>query len=107
MGTYFLSVLAKVCSVDVLKMAYFGLVNPHLADGIRLWGAVHNTNLKKYLDRKKTKNSQNHFYIETQKVMQRCLHGAWIANFTRYLCSRGRPILPIVCWSKAEASITK
>ncbi|KAG8322298.1 hypothetical protein J6590_026555 [Homalodisca vitripennis] len=31
--------LAKFCSLDVLKTAYFGLIHPHLTCGLRLWGS--------------------------------------------------------------------
>uniref|UniRef100_A0A1B6HTM5 Uncharacterized protein n=1 Tax=Homalodisca liturata TaxID=320908 RepID=A0A1B6HTM5_9HEMI len=38
-GTYVLRNLAKFCSFDVLKTAYFGTVHPHLTYGLRLWGS--------------------------------------------------------------------
>ena len=31
--------LANYCSIDILKMAYYGLIYPHLTYGIRLWGS--------------------------------------------------------------------
>jgi hypothetical protein len=37
-GIFALRSLQKFCNMDVLKMAYFGMVYPHFAYGIRLWG---------------------------------------------------------------------
>ncbi|KAG8335486.1 hypothetical protein J6590_066921 [Homalodisca vitripennis] len=41
-GLYALRNLAKLCSHDILRMAYFGLVYPHLAYGVKLWGSCAN-----------------------------------------------------------------
>jgi hypothetical protein len=38
-GMYALWSLLRYCSKEVLRMAYFGLVYPHLAYGIRIWGS--------------------------------------------------------------------
>lgn len=38
-GIYALRNLSQYCSLEVLKMAYFGLVYAHLSYGIRVWGS--------------------------------------------------------------------
>lgn len=41
-GIFALRNLETYCSIEVLKMAYFGLVYPHFAYGIRIWGSCSN-----------------------------------------------------------------
>ena len=38
-GLYLLRMLSLYCSKKVLKMAYYGVLHPHMAYGISLWGA--------------------------------------------------------------------
>lgn len=38
-GIYALRNLAKYCSIEVLRTAYFGLIYPHILYGLRLWGS--------------------------------------------------------------------
>jgi hypothetical protein len=46
-GIYALRNLAQFCSLDILKIAYYGLIYPHLVYGIKLWGGCANYNLER------------------------------------------------------------
>ena len=38
-GIHALRILSKTCSLEILRMAYFGLIYSHFSYGIRLWGS--------------------------------------------------------------------
>lgn len=46
-GIFAMRTLDTFCSIEVLKMAYFGLVYPHFAYGLRLWGSCSNARFQR------------------------------------------------------------
>ncbi|KAG8259964.1 hypothetical protein J6590_108364 [Homalodisca vitripennis] len=46
-GIFALRKLAEFCAISILKMAYYGLVYPHMSYGITLWGGCANTHFQR------------------------------------------------------------
>lgn len=60
--------LEKVfCSIEMLKMTYFGMVYPHFAYGIELWGGCANDKFKQIFILKKVNNKQTSRIISKLK----------------------------------------
>jgi len=103
-GIYALRKLAKFCSLNVLKMAYFGLIYPHLAYGISLWGGCAKFRLERVFRLQKKairilaklnpRESCHDAFRELELLTLPCLYVLEVSLYCRFRCglTQGRDI---------------